>query len=151
MTHLPKVIHSCRHGTFVMASCWNPKNATALGPYAHGLANRAARLTFVQEHSIPAYEINDYKYTFKHGSGKNILLGPLVPGADRTGGVGAIASTEDSLFAFPAITDEFKHMIDTGRVLHFGFCCSKGGSVISVFNVYSISGSAQNRRKSCSH
>ena len=123
------------------------KNITALGPHAHGLARRAARLTLIQEHSTPAFETKDHILAFKEGGNKQLLLGPIIPGTERTGGVGAIADNQDSMFEFPAITPDFQQCLQTGRVIHLGFCCGKGGSVISFFVIYGESGGHKTRRE----
>ena len=123
------------------------KNATSLAAHEQGLANRVARLTLVQEHSMPHQELKRARQRFRKQYSRQLVAGPPDPNNHHNAGVAGIASGLDTIFEYKPITPEFAKMQASGRAIHLGYCMGKHGTLFSVFNVYGHSGGAQNARK----
>ncbi len=104
------------------------KNITCLNTHAVGLAKRRADFTLVQEHAADKFEAAKFKAEFRSAHRKALELSPCDPSLSKaSGGEGAKASMEDSLFTLDPITDSFKDVCKTGRVMLVAFGNGKGG------------------------
>ena len=123
------------------------KNVTCLATHEEGMVHRAARVSVLQEHSLPPAELKRLKHRLRTQHAKQLVAGPTEPGNLHNAGVGAIAGTFDTLFEFIPITAEFKKIRNSGRVIHMGFGMGKGGVIFSIFNIYGVSGGAHDPKK----
>ena len=111
------------------------------------MVHRTARVSVVQEHSLPPRQLKQLRHRLKTNHDKQFVAGPTDPNNVHNAGVGAIAGTLDTLFEFVPITLEFKKVRDSGRAIHIGYGMGKCGVVFSIFNVYGISGGAHDPKK----
>ena len=123
------------------------KNVTCLATHEEGMARRTARVSCVQEHSLPPWEMKQLKHRLKTAHNRQLIAGPTDPSNVHNAGVGAIAGTLDTLFEFVPVTLEFKKVRDSGRAIHIGYGMGKCGMVFSIFNLYGISGGAHDPKK----
>jgi hypothetical protein len=130
------------HGLFLES-----KNVTSLLTHEVGMARRQARLSLVQEHSLPAYELKQMKFRYKHDHERQLVASPTDHNNPRSAGVAAIARSCDTLFEFKPIESAFQKFRDCGRAIHLGFGMGRHGKVLSIFNVYGHSGGALDPKK----
>jgi hypothetical protein len=123
------------------------KNVTSFLAHENGLVTRVARLSLLQEHSIPEYDIPQVRGRVATDHGRKLIVGPPDPNNQHNAGVGAIAAAIDTLFEFQSITDEFSKAKATGRAIHLGYSMGKAGMLFSFFVVYGHSGGAQSTKK----
>ena len=123
------------------------KNVTSLNTHEAGMANRRARLSLVQEHSVPDFEMKQMKYRLKHDRNRLLVASPTDHNNPRSAGVAAIARDCDTLFEFEPIMPAFRKFRDCGRAIHLGYGMGRHGKILSIFNVYGHSGGAQDARK----
>jgi len=135
-----------KHGLFLES-----KNVTSLTTHEAGMAQRQARLSLVQEHSVPAFELKQMKQRFKLDHDRILVASPTDHNNPRSAGVAAIARFCDTLFEFEPIMPDFKKFRDCGRAIHLGYGMGPHGKILSIFNVYGHSGSSHDTRKGQAH
>ena len=71
-----------------------------------------------------------------------MILGPVDPNlTHHTGGVGAIASIDDSLFLIEPLAPTLAHAVQGGRVALFGYGRGKAGGLVHFYVLYGFTGS----------
>ena len=113
------------------------KNITSLGTHAVGLAKRRADLTLIQEHAASEYDAARFKAEFRSSHKRTLELSPPDRNTSKpSGGVGAIARADDSLFVCEPITDSFRDACASGRVILVAFGKGKGSDFVYFYVLY---------------
>jgi hypothetical protein len=139
-----------RSATAMVHQAWpvfGIQNVTSMSTHEAGMARRRARLSLVQEHSVPAFEMKQMKHRLKHDRDRQLVASPTDHNNPRSAGVAAIARSCDTLFEFEPIMPAFRKVRDCGRAIHLGYGMGCHGKILSIFNVYGHSGGSHDTRK----
>ena len=117
------------------------KNITCLKTHAVGLAKRRADLTLIQEHAANEYDAARFKAEFRSMHRRTLALSPPDRNSSKpSGGVGAIAHANDTLFVCAPITDSFKEACASGRAILIAFGKGKGSDLVYFYVLYGFVG-----------
>ena len=115
------------------------KNITCLKTHASGLAKRLADLTLIQEHAASDFEAARFKADFRSQHRRTLALSPPDRNHSKaSGGVGAIAQTDDTLFVLDPISKSFKEACDSGRAMLVAYGKGKGGDLAHFYILYGL-------------
>ena len=112
-------------------------NTTALPCCAGIVTNRGAHISFIQEHSMPAYTITGWQKTLA-ASQYELDAGPLDPECNRTGGVAVLTTNPYHAIPYIPFYENYSKAYDTGRIAAHWIQCD--GQSVLCWNLYGWTG-----------